>query len=134
MKTIVYVSRKTDAARRDPDHVRHINELAIVRNAGLQVTGALVATANKFAQVLEGPNASVDMLMVSILRDPRHTAINLVRDAPIRSRTFPKWSLAYVGPSTYVQGLVEPMLVEPFTEAQTDKLIRLMHEFAREGV
>lgn len=133
MKKIVYVSRKTDAARRDPDHVRHINELALIRNAGLLVTGALVATENRFAQVLEGPNANVDTLMVSILRDPRHTAINVIRDTPIRRRTFPKWSLAYVGPSTYVQGLIQPMLAEPFTTAQTDKLVRLMREFAREG-
>ena len=105
----------------------------LIRNAGLLVTGALVATENRFAQVLEGPNANVDTLMVSILRDPRHTAINVIRDTPIRRRTFPKWSLAYVGPSTYVQGLIQPMLAEPFTTAQTDKLVRLMREFAREG-
>ena len=61
------------------------------------------------------------------------TAINVIRDTPIRRRTFPKWSLAYVGPSTYVQGLIQPMLAEPFTTAQTDKLVRLMREFAREG-
>ena len=133
MKTIVFVSQKTELAQRNPLHIQDICQVSKVRNAGLNLTGALVATQDRFAQVLEGPSESLGAVMTSILRDPRHTDVRLVREEPAGQRNFPSWSLAYVGRSTYVQSLVAPLLADRQSELETDKLIRLMREFAREG-
>lgn len=49
--TLLYVSRRTSS---DAD-VRDIVETSRSRNARLHVTGALVASRSRFAQILEGP-------------------------------------------------------------------------------
>ncbi|MGH1591417.1 BLUF domain-containing protein [Methylobacterium phyllosphaerae] len=65
--SLLYVSRRTCS----DDDVRNIVETSQSRNAQLHITGALVASRNRFAQILEGPRAGVDELMESIRRDPR---------------------------------------------------------------
>ncbi len=57
--SLLYVSRRLA----NPADIRDIVETSRVRNARLQVTGALVASRNRFAQILRGPRAALDALM-----------------------------------------------------------------------
>lgn len=73
--------------------------ISLRRNHSLRVTGALVATAHYFAQVLEGSKAHVEELMASIVRDPRHSNVRVIDVHGVNERFFPRWSLAYLGTS-----------------------------------
>ncbi|MGI8725748.1 MAG: BLUF domain-containing protein, partial [Methyloceanibacter sp.] len=67
-------------------------------NEAAHVTGALLATDNRFAQVLEGDRAAVEETYRRICADTRHTDIVMVLMEPI-ARQFPQWSMACIGPS-----------------------------------
>ena len=113
-----------------------IVEVARSRNAALHVSGALVFTGEHFAQVLEGPEAAIEQLMGSILRDPRHRAVNVVERPQIEERRFARWSMAYAGPSLFVDRHIAPLLGTHAGEEsglQARRLIGLMHEFALRG-
>ena len=107
MRSILYVSRREQGAGTAHDCTHDIVVAAKVKNAGLDVTGALVATPTHFAQVLEGPETSLQMLMASIQRDPRHSDMAMAPMAIQPRREFTRWSLAYCGESSYVSGLVD---------------------------
>ncbi len=96
-----------------PDEGREVDQIVRVaraRNADLAVTGALVFTRKHFAQVLEGSSDAVEELMGNIVNDRRHTNVNVVEASPIGQRRFAHWSMAYAGPSTYVQRHIVPLL------------------------
>jgi hypothetical protein len=63
------------------------------RNAQLGITGALTAINGDFLQVIEGPRASIDTLLVSLQRDARHTDIRVLEDRPITARAFGGWDM-----------------------------------------
>lgn len=131
VKTVVYASVKTPKTLADPSEAVDIVERAQLRNLHENVTGALLATSEHFAQVLEGPPEGVDAIISSILRDPRHTEIAILRDGPIQRRSFAKWSLAYIGEATYVGGMVQAAHRQPTEPTYADRLMRLMREFVR---
>jgi hypothetical protein len=131
--SLLYVSEATHSLPGGGDPVEAIVEVALSRNAALDVTGALIFTGNHFAQVLEGPPAAVAELMVSISRDERHGHVDVVETASIAERRFPDWSLAYAGPSVFVDRHIAPLLQGPTGREASDRaarLIRLMREFA----
>lgn len=66
-------------------------------NAALGVTGALLFNSGCFAQVLEGPRAAVSRIFERIQRDPRHSDALVLEYAPVAKRSFPSWSMAFVG-------------------------------------
>jgi hypothetical protein len=116
MKSLLYVSRRRANAEAPNQDVDAIVSYSRDRNANLDLTGALVATPNHFAQILEGPSAAIDDVMASIIRDGRHFDIML---APVRQRPrreFDRWSLAYSGESSYVSGLIANTLDAPHFE------------------
>ncbi|MDB5479338.1 MAG: blue light sensor protein [Caulobacteraceae bacterium] len=131
-KSLLYVS-KSLVDPRDRNHaVADIVTVARSRNATLRVTGALISTDGAFAQVLEGPPAAVDELMVSIYRDRRHTDVNVVLVESLAERRFPAWALAYSGLATYVRGHIEPLMGNTDDgEAKARQLIRLMEAWVR---
>ena len=71
-----------------------IRSVSAVRNVELGITGALVHDRGRFLQVLEGERASIDTLVASLARDPRHRDMTKLVRAPIRERTFTGWSMA----------------------------------------
>jgi len=84
----------------DADIDRSLRDiLAVARrnNQRLNVTGALMFTANGFVQVLEGPRAAVDQLFQAIKKDARHENVSVLMFAPVAERAFPHWSMAFVG-------------------------------------
>ena len=74
----------------------NIVAMASLRNPGLGITGVLYCDGAYFIQILEGPRAAVEALMAAILRDPRHTDINIVAHGPHPRRDFAAWSMTLV--------------------------------------
>ena len=68
-------------------------------NEAVHVTGALLATESNFAQVLEGERADVETIYARISIDPRHKDLVLLLAGSLTAREFPKWSMAFIGPS-----------------------------------
>lgn len=134
--SLLYVSRTLLKFPTGNAEVEAIVAVSLVRNAGLDVTGALISTPAYFAQVLEGPQPAVAELMRSIMRDPRHTEIKLLTEGEVPERRFSGWSMAYSGYATYVDDHIEPFFT-PGAPAQAvrlrQRLIRLMQEFIRQA-
>ncbi len=133
--SLLYVSRTLLKFPAGTAEVEHIVAVSQARNAGLDVTGALIATPAYFAQVLEGPQPAVAELMRSIMRDPRHTEIEILTEGETPERRFASWSMAYSGYATYVDDYIEPFFASA-APAQAgrlrQRLIRLMLEFTRQ--
>jgi len=64
-------------------------------NAARNITGALFFNAHMFVQVLEGDSTWLDILLASLHRDARHSAVEVVHRAAIAGRNFGSWSMAY---------------------------------------
>lgn len=97
MLSLLYTSRsclmQADAAAQ----LRAILDAAVPRNQSRDITGALVFTGGDFAQILEGPEEGVAEVMASILIDPRHEDVAIVRREEIAQRSFPNWGMALIG-------------------------------------
>lgn len=133
--SLLYVSRTLLNFPAGNAEVANIVTVSLVRNAGLDVTGALISTPSYFAQVLEGPQPAVAELMRSIMRDPRHSEIKIVTEGEVPVRRFASWSMAYSGYATYVDDYIEPFFAQaaPAQAARlSQRLIRLMLEFTRQ--
>ena len=72
--SLLYVSRRPATT----DDIAAIVQVSRAGNASLDVTGALVASRNWFAQILEGPGDSIDELMASISCDERHSDMDIL--------------------------------------------------------
>jgi hypothetical protein len=110
--SLLYVSKSNLTLPEEAGEVLAIVATARRRNAELGVTGALVFTESRFAQVLEGDEEAIDALMLSILKDRRHEQVTVVDRTEVAMRRFPQWSMAYSGPSLYVDRHIKPLLVE----------------------
>ncbi|KTS03075.1 hypothetical protein SB2_04855 [Methylobacterium radiotolerans] len=128
--SLLYVSRRMSS----DVEVRNIVETSLARNAQLGITGALVASRERFAQILEGPRAAVDALMDSIRRDRRHAGVEVLVYDDIDRRRFADWTLAYSGASVFVDGLIGT-LTERATplphRGDVHRLIQAIGELAR---
>ncbi len=69
---------------------------ARIRNIRSGVSGILVYNQKEFYQVLEGNTDEVEEIFGSIIRDRRHTAVNVLERTFVRSRIFHSWSMGYV--------------------------------------
>lgn len=133
MKRLLYVSECTMEQSVASASVREFVAGAQVRNAKLNLTGALLFTEKYFAQILEGPIRSVDVLMASINVDPRHGCIVVVDESPITERKFAEWKMAYHGPSEFVSRHVSRLLHRTSKSEQlraTEWLTELAYEFS----
>ncbi|WP_419252671.1 BLUF domain-containing protein [Caulobacter sp. ErkDOM-YI] len=129
---LLYVSRSRLTLAQGTDQIADIVRVSLERNAALGVTGALVWTGEAFAQILEGPDAALEVLMASIARDERHETLSVLRRGAIQHRRFAGWALAYAGGASFIAGLVEPLLAPSViaSDPAVDKLIRALHAFA----
>jgi len=129
--SLLYVSQATHSLPEGEHPVEAIVRTSVPRNASLGVTGALAFTGSHFAQVLEGPAASIDELMASILADPRHRNVEIVSRTALQQRRFANWSLAYAGPSMFVDRHIRPLIEGRGQQAvRAEQLIDLMRRFA----
>jgi hypothetical protein len=79
--------------------IRSILAVSQLNNAKAEITGALIFNDGIFAQVLEGPRNRVEEVFERIQRDDRHEEVQVLDFAPIQARTFPNWSMAFLGTS-----------------------------------
>lgn len=135
-RSLIYVSR---SLIEPPDRTREIENIvacSLDRNARLQVRGALIFTERHFAQILEGPEAAVEELMVSIARDPRHETVMVIERKPIDGYRFPDWKLAYWGAATYMDRQVARIIEKQealTTQVDASGLYTLIHRLAQES-
>jgi hypothetical protein len=110
------------------DPVGAIVQHARERNSAAGITGALAATRQHFAQLLEGEGAHLDELMHRIERDRRHVDVTVLRVDAISRRRLPDWSMAYSGPSGYVSRQIEPLIGERLEGSAigTERLLNLL--------
>ena len=90
--------------------IARIVEVSRERNAEREVTGALIYTRARFAQILEGPAEAVDEIMDKISRDDRHRQVTVVDVRRTPQRRFADWSLCYSGASHYIDKHIRPVL------------------------
>jgi methanogenic corrinoid protein MtbC1 len=63
------------------------------RNKAAGLTGVLIHDHGAYFQWLEGPTDSLQRVWASILRDPRHRQITVLREEPLIERVFRGWDL-----------------------------------------
>ena len=95
LKRIKYVSRFAEHLTQAD--VEAIAEVSQRNNAAREVTGVMASSGRLFYQVLEGPAEVVDALYATIVADPRHTDVLLLRSqSDVSARLFPQWSMHLV--------------------------------------
>jgi hypothetical protein len=94
LQQLIYVSHSH--GQLDPPALDRILNAARSFNPTVGVTGLLLYHDGSFLQVLEGPQASIDMLMQKISQDRRHGGLLVMSSKPAASRVFPDWSMGYV--------------------------------------
>jgi hypothetical protein len=87
---LVYVS--TAAPGLTADDLDAIAAASAARNAAAGITGLLIHQGDVFSGTLEGPERRVLARMEVIIRDPRHSRVRVLREAPISCRRFENWS------------------------------------------
>lgn len=92
MQALVYVSVATTLPR--PRTIDAIVATARRVNPQLNVTGMLLWSDSRFAQLIEGPADSLDLLYGRLLADSRHHDLNMLARWDIPNRLFPDWSMA----------------------------------------
>jgi hypothetical protein len=129
--SLVYVSKSLLPVGEAAAEIESIIAVATARNQAAGVTGALLYTGTRFAQLLEGDEGPLLDIMASIARDPRHTDVTILDQGGAVARRFSGWSLVY-GHSTFAAAIVERALA---ARGAADgyalrNLIRLMRELA----
>ena len=76
--------------------IQDILETSKKFNSDNQITGCLLYHDHEFLQVLEGDQQVVQDLFISIKKDLRHFNVLLLAEGEKESRTFAKWSMAYL--------------------------------------
>jgi hypothetical protein len=137
IRCLLYVSESCLSWPEDAHQVDEIVMVARGRNEQLSLTGALIYTRTHFAQVLEGDRPAIDAVMASIRDDPRHRNMRVVTDEPLKARFFPNWTMAYSGPSFYVDRQIRPLLNDATDPDRSRRaaagLLALMREFAADA-
>ncbi|MBV9932183.1 MAG: BLUF domain-containing protein [Alphaproteobacteria bacterium] len=132
IRCLLYVSESCLAWPDDAHEVDDIVTNARARNEQLGVTGALIYTRTHFAQVLEGETAAIDAVMTSIRADARHRNLCVVADEALATRHFPDWTMAYSGPSFYVDRQIRPLLTDATDPARRRRAGAVLLAFIRE--
>jgi len=77
--------------------IQQILDAAKRHNPALQVTGALLYSGDYFCQLLEGPQGNLEQLFEKIMRDDRHSHVEVLFFDPAPKRLFGVWAMAYAG-------------------------------------
>lgn len=71
-------------------------QVSLHNNAQQGITGMLYLSGGVFVQLLEGPEAAVMALYLTIRQDPRHSHCTLLFTEVCNNRLFPDWNMAYL--------------------------------------
>ena len=98
LHSLAYFSR--NALGREGDktaEIESILDIARRNNLDQGITGALLYSDGCFAQVLEGPLSSVELIFEKIELDSRHRNVKILHFKPLERRNFGQWSMAFAG-------------------------------------
>ena len=93
MHAIVYVSEYTKSDESINQDLNDITKIAKETNPTLSITGLLFYHNRKFLQIIEGEKDSLEKLMVSIEKDPRHRNIERIIDEKAIRRSYEDWNM-----------------------------------------
>lgn len=82
-------------------------------NPGRGITGILCFTDDIFLQVLEGGRAEVSALFATLVRDARHSDVELLIHEEIGERRFGNWSMGQVNMAKVNTALLLKYSVKP---------------------
>jgi hypothetical protein len=104
LEQLVYISRST-APPSSAQLAAEITAEAVRHNPANGITGALAFTDTHFVQILEGSVGSLDVLVLRLLLDPRHTGLEVLDRIRITDRSFAGWAMiaAAMTPASYRQ-------------------------------
>ncbi|MCV3271833.1 BLUF domain-containing protein [Roseobacter sinensis] len=96
---VVYFSYQTYDTDREMMawEIDKILEKSQFNNGRFNVTGALIFNSGVFGQVLEGPIDAVEETFERIQMDERHDHITVLDTSRITERSFPRWSMGFIG-------------------------------------
>ncbi len=94
LRRVVYVSHALPGGA-DEALLSDILAASRRNNPRVGVTGALVYSGRRFAQVLEGPAEAVESVFETIQCDPRHDSIAVLEVSSPEGRAFADWSMAF---------------------------------------
>lgn len=92
LEHLVYISRATPPGG-SATSVGDILEQSVRNNAANNITGVLAFTETHFVQILEGSHSSLDVLLLKLLLDERHTDLEVLDRERVADRTFGDWSM-----------------------------------------
>lgn len=132
--SLLYVSKTLLAPVQAEAALADIVSVSMARNAGLGITGALVATGAYFAQVLEGSPEAVAEIMRSISADPRHMRVKIIRQAKEEDRRFSAWLTAYYSAPAFGDRYIAPFYAPLSRDSLAYlglRLVTFMEDFVR---
>jgi hypothetical protein len=107
---LVYRSRAVQPL--SPVQLQQLAVEAQSRNRIESITGVVLYDDSRFFQWLEGPAESLDRIMRSIRRDPRHTDIEVLENHAAEGRLFSEWNMKLAtprpGPVLRQRDVIEP--------------------------
>jgi hypothetical protein len=131
MLSLTYVSKVYPTSGAPSRLADAIVRSSVATNDQLQITGALIFTTAHFAQILEGPDVSIDLLMRRICADGRHRLVRVLESRPIDRRMFADWSMAYAGGPVTMDQFIARVLASDNRHGVDHKLLsRLINHFA----
>jgi hypothetical protein len=126
-----YVSQCVVPKEQHDATLQNIVAVSQQRNELLKITGCLVFTGTRFAQIIEGSRSGIAELQRRIRADKRHTDVTTVEEEQAEKRRFSEWSLAYAGPSVLVSRTIEETLsrVNARDKLNVQNWVQLMEQF-----
>ena len=102
-------------------------------NPARGLVGALYYGDGRFFQVLEGEVASIDALLDTLRKDPRHHDLTVLLRQPIEHASFNRWSMKYVAAADEVRRLLASFghrQFDPyrFDDAQIEAMVGLLQQ------
>lgn len=91
---LIYTSKASE--RVTQGDIQQIVESAKKHNDRSELSGLLCFNRKYFLQVLEGSRSKVNEAYRYIIKDPRHTDIQLIAYEEISKREFEQWHMGYV--------------------------------------
>ena len=110
MLSLLYISRCAIPGRQWEIGLSDIQSASAAGNSASDITGLLIATPDWLAEILEGPEKNVELMMMGILAGSHHFDIRIVRRLMIHRRRFPSWRLARFDHGAFEAAHVRPAL------------------------
>ncbi len=74
------------------------------------ISGVLIATTSHFLQMIEGDFAAINALFMKIVRDERHSEVQLIGFDCIENRLFEDWAMHGIGIFDFNVSIIKPLL------------------------